>query len=122
MVAESVRLIEFGVRADPVRLSRRRRFAAVAVDVVDDVAVTLFVRRGAGMFHQEAHVLARTDGRWVYLGGGGAGTDDDGLGDRPGSAELGGLLAVSGGGWCARGRRRITLPSWGVPRSIRSCW
>jgi hypothetical protein len=83
VLAESVALIEAG-RAEPVpRLSRRRRFAAMAVDVAGDVAVTMFARRGVGRIWKETHVLALRDGEWTWLGGGGSDGDQDLLADRP---------------------------------------
>lgn len=66
-MTESLRLIESGFDADPVRLSRRRRFAAVAYDVQGDVAATWFVRRGKGTFWHQVHTLAHRDGRWTDL-------------------------------------------------------
>lgn len=111
-LTESVLLIE-GRRLDPVRrLSRRRRFAAMAVDVSDDLAATMFARRGVGCIWKETHVLARGDREWKWIGGGGGtGDDDDFLADRPlvlpnfpalvGDAALGAkqrVMAVSGGG------------------------
>lgn len=100
---ESVRLVEHGRQDDPARLSRRRRFAALAVDVDGDVAAALFVRRGVDQFWQEVHVLAHEDGRWRRLGGGGGNDEDDGLGDRPPAAELLTPLAANGAGSVARG-------------------
>ena len=71
-------------RLEPVRrLSRRRRFAAMAVDVAGDMAVSMFARRGVGCISQETHVLALRDGQWALLGGGGASSDVDLLADRP---------------------------------------
>jgi hypothetical protein len=91
IVQESVALIEAG-RAEPVRsLTRRRRFAAMAVDVSDDVAVTMFARRGVGCVHQEMHVLALRDDGWTWLGGGGGSSDERLLADRP--------AALSGRSW-----------------------
>jgi hypothetical protein len=84
-LAESVALIE-GRRIEPVRrLSRRRRFAAMAVDVSGDLAVTMFARRSVGCISKETHLLARRDGEWEVLGGGGSSghDDDDLLADRP---------------------------------------
>src|SRR3954451_15064569 len=69
--AESRRLIADGLPDRPVQLSRRRRFAPVAVDVDDDVACTLFVRRGVGCFWDETHLLVRDDNGWSYQGSGG---------------------------------------------------
>jgi len=83
VLAESVALIE-SRRLEPVRrLSRRRRFAAMAVDVAGDMAATMFARRGVGCTWQEMHVLAVRDGQWALLGGGGASSDEDLLADRP---------------------------------------
>jgi hypothetical protein len=72
VLAESRRLIGDGLPDRPVRLSRRRRFAPVAVDVDGDIAATRFVRRGVGCFWDETHLLARDDNGWRLLGGGGA--------------------------------------------------
>jgi hypothetical protein len=75
-VAESLRLIADGLPDRPVRLSRRRRFAPVAVDVDGDVAATRFLRRGAGCFWDEIHLLvADGGGGWRRLGGGGSSSD-----------------------------------------------
>lgn len=65
VLAESVELIE-SRRLPPVpRLSRRRRFAAMSVDVDGDVAVTTFARRRVNCIWQDTHVLALRDGdRW----------------------------------------------------------
>jgi hypothetical protein len=111
-LAESVRLIEHGVPEAPARLSRRRRFAALAVDVDDDVACSLFVVRGPGHFRQEAHVLVRGSGTWTMLGGGGGGSDTDGLADRPTPEQLGGPLVVEGSGSVMRDADRL-MP-WGA--------
>ena len=83
VLAESVALIESPNLKQVTRLSRRRRFAAMAVDVVGDVAVTMFARRGAGCVWEEIHVLALRHGRWHMLGGGGGTADDDLLANRP---------------------------------------
>jgi hypothetical protein len=68
VLAESRRLIADGLPDRPVRLSRRRRFAPVAVDVDGDVACTRFVRRGVGCFWDETHLLVYDNG-WTVLGG-----------------------------------------------------
>lgn len=92
VVQESVALIEAG-RAEPVRsLTRRRRFTAMAVDVSDDVAATMFARRGVHCLHQEVHHLALREDRWAWLGGGGASTDERLLADRP--AALSGVSSL----------------------------
>jgi hypothetical protein len=83
VLRESVALIEAG-RAEPVhRLSRRRRFAAMAVDMSGDMAVTMFARRGVGNIQQDTHVLVLRDGVWTLLGGGGGSADERLLADRP---------------------------------------
>jgi hypothetical protein len=102
-LAESTALIAHGLPEAPPRLSRRRRFAALGVDVDGDVAGTLFVVRGPGHFRFESHALARRDGTWALLGGGGYGRDDDGLTDRPPARELDAPVVVEGGGSVALG-------------------
>jgi hypothetical protein len=105
--AQSRALIAHGLTEDPLRLSRRRRFAALAVDVDGDVACTMFVRRSVGSFEQACHVLVRRGTGWVHLGGGGSGAETDGLEDRPAAGELGGHVVVRGSGGVAdvAGRR-----------------
>jgi hypothetical protein len=115
-LAESVRILEHGVPEAPPRLSRRRRFAALAADVDGDAACTLFVVRGPGHVRQEAHVLVRRDGTWTMLGGGGGGSDTDGLADRPPPERLGGPVVVSGSGSVLSNADRL-MP-WGA-RYIR---
>lgn len=82
-LGESVRLIESRHVVPVLRLSRRRRFAAMAVDVADDVAVTVFARRGVGCLWSVAHVLVKRRGTWHMLGGGGSSADEDLLAHRP---------------------------------------
>ncbi|MCE5290844.1 MAG: hypothetical protein LLG14_16620 [Nocardiaceae bacterium] len=84
-LVESITLIESRTLAPVPRLSRRRRFVAMAVDVAGDTAATMFLRRGVGCVHEEIHVLALRDGQWRMLGGGGGshGYDEDLLTDRP---------------------------------------
>jgi hypothetical protein len=82
-LGESLALIE-SRRLEPVhRLSRRRRFAAMAVDVAGDMAACMFARRGVGCIWQETYVLALRDGQRALLGGGGTSSDADLLADRP---------------------------------------
>ncbi len=86
VLAESVALIESRQLVRVQRLSRRRRFAAMSVDVDTEtgLAVTAFARRGVGCIWRDRHVLALRQGRWVLLGGGGSNGDaDDLLADRP---------------------------------------
>jgi hypothetical protein len=77
VLAESVALIDAGGVEPVLRLTRRRRFGAMAVDVAGDVAVTMFARRGVGCIWKEIHVLALRDGEWKWLGGGGSDGDHD---------------------------------------------
>jgi hypothetical protein len=110
-LAESLALVEHGVREDPPGLSRRRRSAALAVDVDGDIACTLFLVRGPGSVRYETHALARRDGVWALLGGGGGGGPETGrLDDRPGTAELGAPVVVAGAGAVAAGGSRLP---WG---------
>ncbi|WP_091647034.1 hypothetical protein [Micromonospora pallida] len=77
-LAESLRLIISGLPDGPVRLSRRRRFGPVAVDVDGNVAATRFLRRGVGCYWDETHLLAVDNhGAWRTLGGGGSSDDED---------------------------------------------
>ncbi|MDP5181718.1 hypothetical protein QOZ88_03635 [Blastococcus sp. BMG 814] len=110
--AESIAIIEHGVPDAPPRLSRRRRFAALAVDVDGDVACTYFARRGVGSVAEETWVLVRRGQEWMLLGGGGGGLEDDDLADRPAAAALGGQLVLTGGGSVLRNGGRL-LP-WGA--------
>ena len=72
-VAESLRLIADGLPGGPVRLSRRRRFAPLAVDVDGNVAATRFLRRGVACYWEETHLLVRDDtAGWHRLGSGGS--------------------------------------------------
>src|SRR3954453_930012 len=52
-LAESVALIETRALHPILRLSRRRRFVPMAMDVAGDIAATMFLRRGAGCVHEE---------------------------------------------------------------------
>ena len=85
-LAQSITLIGSRQLVRVERLSRRRRFVAMSVDVDDGngLAVTSFARRGVGCTWHDMHVLARRQGRWVLLGGGGgSGEDKELLADRP---------------------------------------
>ncbi|MGY1839910.1 MULTISPECIES: hypothetical protein [unclassified Modestobacter] len=111
-LAESIALIEGGVPEAPPRLSRRRRFAPLAVDVDGDVACTLFARRGVGSVAEETWALVRRGQEWALLGGGGGGLEDEDLADRPDAAAQGGHLRWTGGGSAARNAGRL-MP-WGA--------
>lgn len=104
-LVESRRLIAEGPPDTPYRLSRRRRFIPLAVDVDGDVAATLFVRRGvSGNPHLEAWALERREGDWVVLGGG-SGDGFDELFEPRDAME--GQLRRLGGGWTLRGSDRL---------------
>jgi len=94
-VAQSVALIEIGLAEDPPWLSRRRRRAALAVNVDGDLACTVFMHRyNSGALEQRIHVLTRRGGTWVSVGGHQSNVDEDRLSDRPAAATLGGLIYV----------------------------
>lgn len=96
---ESLRLIEGGEVAGAEPLTRRRRFLPVAVDVDDDIAVTVFLRRAHGGAEWENHTLSRTVDGWRLLGGGGSGPDDlDVLTHVITADELGGLARAGSAG------------------------
>ena len=70
-LAESVRLLEGTPPASEAHLSRRVRHMALAVDRNEDVAATMFLRRGVnGIPEIDVHVLELTDNGWRMLGGG----------------------------------------------------
>jgi hypothetical protein len=66
-------------------LSRRRRFAAMAVDVAGDIATTMFLRRSVGCDVQETWVLTLQQDQWCLLGGEGGTVEHEAglLADRP---------------------------------------
>lgn len=103
-LAESLRLIGGGAVAGADRLTRRRRFLPVAVDVDDDIAVTVFLRRAHGGAEWETHVLSRAGADWRLLGGGGWGPDSlDVLTHAMTSTELGGVAQADGAGAVSTG-------------------
>lgn len=119
-VAESLRLIESRELPLLRRLSRRRRHAAMAVDVSDDIAVTVFARRSVGCNVEESHVFARHGGEWTILGGGGGRLDEDAFEDRPARLPLGfgalpgvdgRIVAVEGAGGIRDSRSRGRWPA-----------
>lgn len=104
-LVESRKLIEQGAPDTPFRLSRRRRFIPLAVDVDHDVAATLFVRRGvSGNPNLEAWTLERRDGAWVVLGGGGGDGHDELFAPRD---AMEGHHRHLGGGWTLRDADRL---------------
>jgi hypothetical protein len=98
-LAESIKLIESRTIVGPTRLSRRRRFIPLAVDVDGDVAVTVFLRRGVAVHELETHDLLREHGHWRLLGGGGASDCLDELARPWSNDERGYFGRVSGGTW-----------------------
>jgi len=112
MEAESRRLIADGLPDRPVQLSRRRRFAPVAVDVDGDVAGTWFVRRGVGCFWDEIHLLVHQANGWSYKGGGGGSSGEACAGTWPlwWSMPGGGCSChiTAARSWCGR---RLGLPT-----------
>lgn len=116
-LAESRRLIEHGLPAVPDRLSRRRRFAPVAVDVDGPVAVTMFARRGVnGAIWRDNHTLCQRRDGWQLLGGG-SGNNTDGLLRDRSARRLNGSWVRTGGGATIRDAGRLTpIPP---PRWIR---
>lgn len=98
-VAQSVALIEVGLAEDPPWLSRRRKQAALAVDVNGDLACTVFIHRyNSGALEQRIHVLTRRGGTWVSVGDDRRSVDDDRLSDGPVAATLGGLVSLVAAG------------------------
>lgn len=112
-LAASVELIERGLPGTAPHLSRRTRFAPVAVDVDDEVAVTVFVRRGvSGEAWLDEHALEHRGGAWHLLGGGSGNVGDEVLTPRPSAEELGADVVERGAGMTIRNADRI-MP-WGA--------
>ncbi|MGY1748310.1 hypothetical protein [Modestobacter sp. SYSU DS0511] len=111
-LTESLALLEHGLPEAPPRLSRRRRFAPLAVDVDGDVACTMFARRSVGYVAEETWALVRRGQEWVVLGGGGSGLEDEDLAGRPDAVTQGGHLRWTGGGSANRSAGRL-MP-WGA--------
>ena len=108
-LAESRRLLEDGLPAGPVRLSRRHRFAPLAVDVDGDVAATRLVRRGVGFFWDDIHVLTRDRaGGWQVRGGGSGGSGE------PWSTEAfaQARVVLAGGAIVDEGGAAVNVPPW----------
>jgi hypothetical protein len=101
-LAESVKLLEGAPLPSSARLSRRVRHVPLAVDRDDDVAVTMFLRRGvSGVPLVEVHTLELTEGGWRRLGGGG-GPGDEAAAPRPRLANMGSPAVIRGHGGTAR--------------------
>ena len=91
-LVESIALIEGGNEALQLlpTLSNGRRFVPMAVDVADDFAATMFLRRSVGYVEQEVWQLALRHGTWQMLGGdaGPVSYTEDPLAERPGIIPL----------------------------------
>ncbi|MBU2670659.1 hypothetical protein KOI35_44880 [Actinoplanes bogorensis] len=132
-LAESVRLISLGPPLTFAALSRRHRFAPLAVDVDGDIAATRFLRRGVACWWDDIHLLSRTgDGRWTLHGGGGGSHSPDDFTARdnlaPDALAIEGGASVAAAQWLhsatllagpalttirVGGRRDLTVPSHG---------
>jgi hypothetical protein len=116
-LAESIKLLEGAPPASSARLSRRVRHLPLAVDRDDDVAATMFLRRGVnGAPEVDVHTLELVDGVWRRLGGGG-GPGDEATEPRPRLADLGSPAVSSSGGGTKRSssgwlRRRSGIWVW----------
>lgn len=65
--AESLRLVRDGFPDDPAPMTRRRRLEPVALDVVADVAMTLFLTRSRRRRWLTYCVLREDHGRWIVV-------------------------------------------------------
>lgn len=98
---ESIRLLEGAAPSEVARLSRRIRYAALAIDRDGSVAATMFLRRGiSGDPCVDVHVLELTT-RWRLLGGGGGSVGEWFLTTRPPLKALGAAAVQIGGGGVA---------------------
>lgn len=112
-LVESQKLIADGVPDTLFRLSRRRRFIPLAVDVDGDVAAKLFVRRGVnGNPHLEVWTLEQQRGDWVVLGGGGGDGYDELF--EPRAAMEGHHQSLGGGCTLRGGNRPLPWPRRGI--------
>lgn len=98
---ESIRLINGEPVAGAEKLTRRRRFLPVAVDVDGDIAVTMFLRRAHGGAAWEQHVLRATKSRWSVLGGAGSGLEELDVLTHPAPVGAGHFLQEDGSGGAA---------------------
>jgi hypothetical protein len=118
-LTESIRLIDTRDIGGPARLSRRRRFLRLGVDVDGDVAVTVFLRRSVSCAELEMHHLERRRGSWRLLGGGGGSADYAELVQRRTRNDLGsfgtvtaGAATFTGGGTWDGSHGRAIRSSW----------
>lgn len=111
---ESVRILEgLDLPASALRLSRRIRHLPVAVDREDDVAATMFLRRGvSGEPWIDVHSLARGEGGWRLLGGGSGTADQSLLADGREAADAAVFARSLGGGGTVLNADRL-MP-WGA--------
>jgi hypothetical protein len=101
-LAESVRLLSGAPPAGEARVTRRVRHVPLALDQDEDVAATMFLRRGVnGVPELDVHALELTDEGWRLLGGS-SGSGDQAAGARPLLADSGSPGKSHGGGGTAR--------------------
>ncbi|WP_127782418.1 hypothetical protein [Rhodococcus sp. X156] len=118
----SVRLLARG-RADDRAPDARpagpdRHWVALALTTAGDLAVTVFVTRGAtGALQRHVQVLRRADAQWVPLGAHHAPASADALAERPPTDVLGGPVVVVESGAVAAGRGRRVR--WALLRTAR---
>jgi hypothetical protein len=118
-LAESLALLGGAPLPSSARLSRRVRHLPLAVDRDDDVAVTMFLRRGvSGAPVIDVHTLELTRGEWRRLGGGSA-PGDEVAEVRPRLADLGAPAMSSSGGGTARTPSMLSgWISWAQLRAV----
>lgn len=110
-LTESLRLLEGAPPANEARLSRRVRHLPLGVDRDEEVAATLFLRRGvSGVALLDVHALELSGRGWRLLGGGG-GPGEEALGRRPRLADLRAPVRSDGIGATARARSGRLRPS-----------
>lgn len=101
-LAGSARLLSGATLASEARVTRRVRHVPLALDQDEDVAATMFLRRGVdGVPELDVHTLELTDKGWRLLGGS-SGPGDQALGARPLLADSGSPGESRGGGGTAR--------------------
>lgn len=111
-VEQSVRLLDGAPPAAEAKLSRRKRYAALASDRDGDVAAALFLRRGVnGEPRLDVHHLEKKGSSWRLLGGGGSNAVPP-LTPRPTLHELGSAVIIGGKSGTLRNADRL-MP-WGA--------
>ena len=101
-LTESLRLLQGAPPSNEARLSRRVRHVPLAVDRDEDVAATMFLRRGvSGIPELDVHTLEWTDVGW-RVPGGGSGLGEQALDQRARLTDLEAPGKSQGGGGTAR--------------------